>query len=208
MEQSLRSSNVRMKPKERLKAGRTYTKRLLSIVSRLAIAAILLLGVSLQAEETPLKGQYTLVLLKETATMIRAVDGDTIRVEYGGKVETVKLIGIDSPESRLSKKAQTEALKTGENLLTIISMGIDAERFTKSLVKKGDIVTIEFDVQTRDASGRLLAYVYTPDGKMLNREIVKAGYAHIVTDSPNVKYQEKLFIAYADAREHKRGMWK
>ena len=55
---------------------------------------------------------------------------------------------------------------------------------------------MEFDVQKRDKYGRLLAYVYLSDGKMVNEEIVKAGYANFMTYPPNVKYQEKFLKAY------------
>jgi micrococcal nuclease len=45
-----------------------------------------------------------------------------------------------------------------------------------------------FDVQTRDWYDRLLAYVYLPDGKTLNEEIIRAGYAQIMTIPTDVKY--------------------
>jgi micrococcal nuclease len=50
--------------------------------------------------------------------------------------------------------------------------------------------------------------VYLSDGKMLNEEIVKAGYANLMTIPPNVKYQEKFLKAYREARENKRGLWR
>ena len=77
----------------------------------------------------------------------------------------------------------------------------------ESLVKTGDLVTIEFDKQQRDRHGRLLGYVYLSNGKMLNEEIVKAGYANVMTIPPNVKYQDKFSRAYKEAREKKRGLW-
>jgi micrococcal nuclease len=69
-------------------------------------------------------------------------------------------------------------------------------------------VTIEFDVQTRDRYGRLLGYVYLFNGKMLNEEIVKAGYANLMTYPPIVKYQERFLKAYREARENRRGLWR
>ena len=69
-------------------------------------------------------------------------------------------------------------------------------------------VRIELDVQARDKYGRLLAYVYLPNGKMLNEEIVKAGYANLMTIPPNVKYQETFLRAYRQTREKKCGLWK
>lgn len=78
----------------------------------------------------------------------------------------------------------------------------------KGLVKPGDLLKIEFDVRTRDKYGRLLAYLYLPSGKMLNEEIVKAGYAQLMTIPPNLKYQERFSMAYREARENHRGLWK
>jgi len=80
--------------------------------------------------------------------------------------------------------------------------------FTAMLVKPGDAVKFEFDERPRDQYGRLLGYVYLSNGKMLNEEIIKAGYAGIMTYLPNVKYQEKFLKAYKEARENKRGLWK
>ena len=69
------------------------------------------------------------------------------------------------------------------------------------------MITIELDVQERDRYGRILGYVYLSSGKMLNEEIVKAGYAVIMTISPNVKYKDRFLIAYKYAKERKVGLW-
>jgi len=69
------------------------------------------------------------------------------------------------------------------------------------------LITIELDVQERDRYGRILGYVYLSNGKMLNEEIVKAGYAIIMTIPPNVKYKNRFLKAYQEARESKRGLW-
>lgn len=87
-------------------------------------------------------------------------------------------------------------------------MGKEAANYTRNLVKPGDIVKIEFDVRPRDQYGRLLGYAYLSNGKMLNEELVKAGYANVMTYPPNVKYQERFLKAYREARENKRGLWK
>jgi micrococcal nuclease len=155
-----------------------------------------------------LRAQDSSTQPKEAATIVRVLDGDTIRVNHGDKKEMVKLIGIEVPENKLSRKAKEEAIKSGQNLLTVISTGIDAAMFVKGLVKKGDAVTLEFDLQTRDIDGMLLAYVYLPDGRMLNEEILKAGYADVEPHSPNMRYRERLIKDYAEAKEHKKGLWK
>jgi micrococcal nuclease len=144
----------------------------------------------------------------QTAKVLYVGDGDTLKVSYNGKSERLRLIGIDAPESRINKKAKSDAQRTGEDVKTIIAMGKKATTFVKTLVNPGDPVRIEFDVQTRDKYGRLLGYVYLPNGKMLNEEIVKAGYANLMTYPPNVKHQERFLKAYREAREGRRGLWK
>jgi len=86
-------------------------------------------------------------------------------------------------------------------------MGKRATAYVESLVKPGDTITIEYDVQELDRYGRLLGYVYLSNGKMLNEEIVKAGYANVMTIPPNVKYEDKFLKAYKHAKEGKRGLW-
>ncbi|MBL7996544.1 thermonuclease family protein, partial [bacterium] len=60
----------------------------------------------------------------------------------------------------------------------------------------------------RDKYGRLLVYLYLEDGRMINEEIVKAGYANLMTYPPNVRYRERFADAYRFARENKKGLWK
>ena len=135
------------------------------------------------------------------------VDGDTIKVFYLGNEESIRLIGIDTPESRVNKKTRKDAERNKQDVKTIIEMGKKATRYVKGLVMPGDLITIEHDVQERDRYGRILGYVYLSNGKMLNEEIVKAGYAVIMTIPPNVKYKDRFLIAYQEAMEDKRGLW-
>ena len=145
---------------------------------------------------------------QETYKVIRVVDGDTLKISYKGKQESIRLIGVDAPESRVNDRAKRESQKTGQDLKTITSLGKEATRFVKTLVKPGDRIRIEFDVEKRDKYRKLLGYVYLSNNKMLNEEIVKAGYANLLTIPPNVKYQGQFIEAQVEAKEHKRGLWK
>jgi len=145
---------------------------------------------------------------QQTTTVTRIVDGDTLKVFYLGNEESIRLIGIDTPESRVNKKTKKDAKRSGQDIETIIAMGKRATEYVESLVKPGGLITIEFDVQERDRYKRLLGYVYLSNGNMLNEEIVKAGYAVIMTIPPNVKYKDRFLRAYKQARERKGGLWK
>jgi len=86
-------------------------------------------------------------------------------------------------------------------------MGAKAKAYVNSLIKRGVFITIEFDVKEIDRYGRLLCYVYLSNGKMLNEEIVKAGYANVKAIPPNVKYEDRFLDAFKYAQEAERGLW-
>ena len=143
-----------------------------------------------------------------SATVLRVMDGETLKIDRNGQKELIKLIGLDTPKSKMHSKAERDAIQSRQDFLPMTSMGIEAMKYLKRLVKSGDSVVIEFDVETRDKEGLLLGYVYLSDGRMLNEEVLRAGYAYLATSAPNVKYQEKLLRARADAWKNGRGVWK
>ena len=143
----------------------------------------------------------------ERAVVYYVVDGDTIVVVQGGRKEKVRLIGIDTPESRENSKAFRDAERKGSDISVIISQGKKATSFLRGIIKKGDSVSLEFDVVERDKYGRLLAYVYLGDGRLLNELIVKSGFAYVLTIPPNVKHKNKFIEALKYAQENKLGLW-
>ena len=137
----------------------------------------------------------------------RIIDGDVIQIIYGGVEKRVRLIGIDAPESRIDRKALKEANMSEQDIEAIAEMGAEAKAYVNGLIKRGDFITIEFDVEEKDRYGRLLCYVYLSNGKMLNEEIVKAGYANVKPIPPNVKYKDRFLNAFKYAKETERGLW-
>ena len=129
---------------------------------------------------------------RETAFCTRVIDGDTIVINREGKIEKVRLIGVDTPETKHPKKP-------------VQRFGKEAYLFTKEMVE-GKEVRLESDQQRRDRYGRLLAYVYLMDGTFLNAEIIRQGYGFAYTRYP-FKYMEKFRGYEREARENKRGMW-
>ena len=134
----------------------------------------------------------------------RCVDGDTLKLENG---ERVRLIGMDTPEMHESEKLYRDSRKSGKDIETIKALGRRAAAVTKGLVE-GKRVRLEFDVERKDKYGRLLAYVYLKDGTFVNAEIVKEGYASLLTYPPNVRYVEIFKKLYQEARDERRGLWK
>lgn len=123
------------------------------------------------------------------------VDGDTYWINDGSKDGLkIRLIGINAPEPRNYFKKHEEPY------------GKEASAFIKKLIGNKK-VSIELDVQERDRYGRVLAYSFFEDGRFVNEEMVKNGYAEVATYPPNVKYEKRLFEAQKYARENRLGMW-
>lgn len=132
------------------------------------------------------------------------IDGDTIKLSDG---EHVRLIGIDTPESRYNDKTMRDSKRSKKDINTILGMGKLASKFTRGLVQ-GKPVRLEFDVEKRDRYGRLLAYVYLEDGTFVNAKIVEEGYAQVMTISPNVKYADLFLKLQNEAREKRKHLWR
>ena len=133
------------------------------------------------------------------AIVTRVIDGDTIEVQLmstrsSGR-EHVRLIGIDTPES---KRPNTPV----ECFAKAASAG------TESLLPSGTPVRLERDVEERDRYGRLLSYVFrASDGLFVNLELARAGYAAALTYPPNVAHTDAFLDAVAAARAAGIGLW-
>ena len=133
--------------------------------------------------------------LEPNASVERVVDGDTIVVGIGGGSETVRLIGIDTPES----VART---------LPVQCYGQEASRYLAGLLPVGTAVTLVRDVEARDVYDRLLAYVVrAEDNLFVNLQLVSAGYAAVLEYPPNDYYSELFVQAESDAIVASRGLW-
>ncbi len=122
------------------------------------------------------------------------VDGDTIVVDMLGKSETVRFIGVDTPETHDPRKA-------------VQCFGKAAANFTHQLIGSKP-VRLETDPENtnRDRYNRLLRYVYLPDGLLVNSEIIKRGYGFAYTSFPFQKSEE--FKKYEDtAKLAGLGLW-
>lgn len=118
------------------------------------------------------------------------IDGDTIELSNG---EKVRYIGVDTPEFESSQK---KAEKFAE----------EAYQANRKMVENRK-VKLEFDVEQRDQYGRLLAYVYTEDGIMVNEWLVANGYAKTVVFPPNVRYVDRFKHLEKEAQKQKIGLW-
>lgn len=120
----------------------------------------------------------------------RVIDGDTFKLKNG---ETVRLIGIDTPETvHLNKPVER--------------FGKEASEYAKKLLE-GEIVELEYDQQRRDKYNRILAYVFLED-LFVNAELIKQGYAHAYTKYPfKQEYMDLFRQLEKEAREAEKGLW-
>lgn len=146
--------------------------------------------------------------LKEEVSVLYVADGDTILVSYQGEKEWVRFIGIDAPESKKNRRAFFQSRVKRKSIEKIIQMGKSAKYFIRDILKKGDFVYLKFDKERRDRYGRLLAYVYLENGKMLNRLMLKKGLAWTLFVKPNLKYKAYFKKTARVAREKRLGIWR
>jgi micrococcal nuclease len=134
-------------------------------------------------------------VLRQNAAMLGVVDGDTIDVAIGGHRERVRLIGIDTPET---KKPDTP----------VQCYGPEATTFTTSLLPANAPIHLERDVVGRDDYGRLLAYVYlATDGTFVNLTIIRQGFARPLTIAPNSAHADEFVAAAHTAEADHIGLW-
>ena len=118
-------------------------------------------------------------------------DGDTIVLSDG---RHVRYIGINAPEiAHDNHKAEP--------------FGYAAKKYNQAIVQSKK-VRLEFDKETHDRYGRLLAYIYLLDGTFINKKMIEKGYAYLLPRKPNVKYEKMLLQAQKDAMSAKQGMWR
>lgn len=139
----------------------------------------------------------------DTRRMIRAevtghVDGDTVKIRIANppaelrETETIRLIGVDTPETVHPRQPAQ-------------FFGREASDFTKAQLL-GKTIYLAFDWDLRDRYGRLLAYIYTPNGVCFNAALIREGYGHAYTTF-SFQFMDEFRALEREAREVKRGLW-
>jgi micrococcal nuclease len=117
-------------------------------------------------------------------------DGDTILLENG---EQVRYLGLDAPEvDHKGGKSQF--------------MGREAWKRNRQILSSGQ-VRLEQGKESRDRYGRLLAYVFLKNGKMVNEILVQEGMAYVMFKSKGLKYRDCLLESQRKAMKKKVGIW-
>jgi micrococcal nuclease len=126
------------------------------------------------------------------AVVTSHLDGDTFTAMVNGLPREVRLIDVEAPDAQ-SPDA------TGQCL------GSQASEFLNAMVPVGATLRLEFDEQQHDRYGQSLAAVYTPDGRMVNAEMAKAGLVRVDKDEQG-RFSAELRDGLRDAAANRRGL--
>ena len=158
---------------------------------RRSALALLLVTIALGAACSPSRAAPA----DGTATVVAVSDGDTIDVDLGGNTESVRLLGIDTPETHHPTKP-------------VECYGAEASARTAELLAEGSRVKLVRDTEARDRYGRLLAYVYRADDDLfVNLSLVTDGFADALDIAPNNAHAAELARAVGAARNAGVGLW-
>jgi micrococcal nuclease len=124
--------------------------------------------------------------------VVQVLDGDTIVVQRGNYRDTIRLLGIDTPETHHPTKP-------------VQCYGPEASAYTTSRLE-GRLVQLEDDVERHDIYGRRLAYVYL-DGENFDEELLRKGYARLLVIEPNHAHARDMLDDELGARARRVGLW-
>jgi micrococcal nuclease len=128
-------------------------------------------------------------------TILTVIDGDTVDIEIDGRTERVRLIGVNTPETKHPTKP-------------IECFGPEASAYMTQLLPKGTDVRIVRDTEARDRYGRMLLYLYrNSDNLFINLDLISRGYGTPMSIEPNTFHRNDFVHAAALAEATNVGLW-
>lgn len=136
------------------------------------------------------------VLAMDTVKFNSCIDGDTIKVSLKDKVYTVRMLAVNTPETGYSSNTKKEYY------------GEEASKYTCDRIKKAKNIQLEYDSKSDeyDKYGRLLAWVFL-DGKLLQEDLVRLGYAKVAYLYDDYKYADRLKEIQEETSAKGIGVW-
>lgn len=123
-------------------------------------------------------------------TVNKVYDGDTVKISDGRKI---RLLGINTPEIEHAQQLEQAGGDLAKQWLS-----------DKLLNKR---IRLEYDQEKRDKYKRVLAHVFTEQGRHINADLVRLGYASANIYPPNLKYVNEILQAENSAQANKLGIW-
>lgn len=158
----------------------------------LAVAAALVLGgCGTNAGETAAAADPASARVQ--AVVVRVIDGDTFKATVGGEEKTIRLLNVDTPETK-DPNAPVECL------------GPEATKALEQLLPAGSTVGLELDVEPLDKYGRTLAGVFDSSDMLVNAELARLGLGVPVIFEPNKKFYPPVADAFEEARSNRAGL--
>ncbi|POH60171.1 thermonuclease family protein [Arthrobacter glacialis] len=130
----------------------------------------------------------------DTGTVVSITDGDTLVASVNGKDEKIRLLNIDTPETKDPKQP-------------VECLGTEATDFLAGLLPVGSKITLMYDVERKDKYDRTLAAVFTPSNEFVSAEIARAGLGSAVSFAPNTKFLPPVEEAQQEAKASSRGIF-
>ena len=160
--------------------------RTFAVIALVCCAALTLMPAT-SAQAAGRRPSDVLALARQSGTVARVIDGDTIEVNINGTLRIVNYIGMDAPELNQCNGA--------------------AARNMNAALVQGQMVRLENDLLDAAPDGSLWRYIYLYNGVMVNEELINTGYARAVNAAPNMKHQGDLNALELTARKAGRGGW-
>ncbi|MCT2007879.1 thermonuclease family protein [Micrococcus lylae] len=129
----------------------------------------------------------------ERGIVVSVTDGDTLRIRINGVEERVRLLNIDTPETKHPSHG-------------VQCLGPESTAALKSLVAPGQPVTLRYDKERRDRYDRVLAGVWVGD-TFVNAEMARLGLGEPVIFQPNVRFYNEVHAAWQEAKAAGRGQF-
>jgi len=121
-------------------------------------------------------------------------DGDTIAVNMNGATEKIRLIGVDTPETKDPRKP-------------VQCYGPEASAYSHSILEHAKVRLVADPLSTnRDRYNRLLRYVYLQDGSFYNKKLLQSGFARAYIGFPFSKSND-FIVAEKTAKDNSTGLW-
>jgi micrococcal nuclease len=156
--------------------------RQLAVVTLVTIVLLPLSGPMAKADPAP----------PGSVKVQRIIDGDTLKVDIEDTSETVRIIGIDTPETVHPNKA-------------VECFGMEASNRLKNLLDGKAILLQPNPAEDRDRYGRMLRYVEL-DGEDIGASMIRDGYAYSYKQYPHSRLTNYNGLEQ-EARAARRGLW-
>lgn len=145
---------------------------------------------------------------EDQATVVKVIDGDTLDVLVNGRQKRIRLIGVDTSELHESDKLIRDAKRSGCTEADLRGLGAEAIQFVLRVLSPGDTVRLEYSSHRYDDYKRTLAFVWLPDGRLLNELLICEGYAqarlHYVF---RADYRARFQQCSQQAQATSKGLW-